>query len=105
MIQDQLEDGKLTDGATVEEMAVAKAKKTEPNETKETMQASQSLAHDIRPLLTEVVSLAKILSNSDLDQKQRRLLDAIMSNGELAFELINDNVELVSKNLDCIKVC
>ncbi|KAI3858085.1 hypothetical protein MKW98_029559 [Papaver atlanticum] len=74
-------------------MAIAKAKKTEPNETKETTQASQSLAHDIRTLLTEVVSLAKILSNSDLDQKQRQLLDAIMSYGESAFQLINDTVD------------
>ncbi|KAI3856564.1 hypothetical protein MKX03_032428, partial [Papaver bracteatum] len=59
----------------------------------ETMQASQSLAHDLRTLLTEFVSLAKILSNSDMDQKQRQLLDAMMSYGESAFQLINDNVD------------
>ncbi|XP_026460362.1 histidine kinase 5-like isoform X1 [Papaver somniferum] len=51
-----------------EQIAVEEDKKAELDNRRS--DAKQSLAHDVRPLLTEVVNSAKILPISNLDQKQ-----------------------------------
>ncbi|GFP91673.1 histidine kinase 5 [Phtheirospermum japonicum] len=64
-----------------EEMVVQKAKETELNKTihitEESMRAKQMLAtmsHEIRSPLSGFVSMAEILSTTNLDKEQRQLL-------------------------------
>ncbi|KAJ6697693.1 HISTIDINE KINASE CYTOKININ RECEPTOR [Salix purpurea] len=73
-----------------EEMAVQKAKETELNKTihitEETMRSKQMLAtmsHEIRSPLSGVVSMAEILSTTNLDREQRQLLNVMISSGDL----------------------
>ncbi|KAJ0031590.1 hypothetical protein Pint_12586 [Pistacia integerrima] len=84
-----------------EEIAVQKAKETELNKTihitEETMRAKQMLAtmsHEIRSPLAGVVSMAEILSHTNLDHEQRNLLSVMMSSGDLVLQLINDILDL-----------
>ncbi|KAJ9167612.1 hypothetical protein P3X46_019229 [Hevea brasiliensis] len=84
-----------------EEMAVQKAKETELNKTihitEETMRAKQMLAtmsHEIRSPLSGVVSMAEILSATNLDREQRQLLNVMISSGDLVLQLINDILDL-----------
>ncbi|XP_044472023.1 histidine kinase 5-like [Mangifera indica] len=84
-----------------EEIAVQKAKETELNKTihitEETMRAKQMLAtmsHEIRSPLTGIVSIAEILSNTNLDHEQRNLLNVMISSGDLVLQLINDILDL-----------
>ncbi|KAJ6956961.1 hypothetical protein NC653_039009 [Populus alba x Populus x berolinensis] len=84
-----------------EQIAVQKAKETELNKTihitEETMRAKQMLAtmsHEIRSPLSGVVSMAEILSTTDLDREQRQLLNVMISSGDLVLQLINDILDL-----------
>ncbi|XP_038712621.1 histidine kinase 5-like [Tripterygium wilfordii] len=84
-----------------EEIAVQKAKETELNKTihitEETMRAKQMLAtmsHEIRSPLSGVVSMAEILSSTNLDREQRQLLNVMISSGDLVLQLINDILDL-----------
>ncbi|KAJ6383117.1 hypothetical protein OIU77_031528 [Salix suchowensis] len=84
-----------------EEMAVQKAKETELNKTihitEETMRSKQMLAtmsHEIRSPLSGVVSMAEILSTTNLDREQRQLLNVMISSGDLVLQLINDILDL-----------
>ncbi|KAJ9184133.1 hypothetical protein P3X46_007904 [Hevea brasiliensis] len=84
-----------------EEIAVQKAKETELNKTihitEETMRAKQMLAtmsHEIRSPLSGVVSMAEILSTTNLDREQRQLLNVMISSGDLVLQLINDILDL-----------
>ncbi|OAY53556.1 histidine kinase 5 isoform X3 [Manihot esculenta] len=84
-----------------EEIAVQKAKETELNKTihitEETMRAKQMLAtmsHEIRSPLSGVVSMAEILSTTNLDHEQRQLLNVMISSGDLVLQLINDILDL-----------
>ncbi|KAF5931702.1 hypothetical protein HYC85_027873 [Camellia sinensis] len=84
-----------------EEIAVQKAKETELNKTihitEETMRAKQMLAtmsHEIRAPLSGVVSMAEILSTTNLDKEQRQLLSVMLSSGDLVLQLINDILDL-----------
>ncbi|KAK4482074.1 hypothetical protein RD792_011572 [Penstemon davidsonii] len=84
-----------------EEIAVQKAKETELNKTihitEETMRAKQMLAtmsHEIRSPLTGVVSMAEILSTTKLDKEQKKLLNVMISSGDLVLQLINDILDL-----------
>ncbi|KAF5931712.1 hypothetical protein HYC85_027883 [Camellia sinensis] len=84
-----------------EEIAVQKAKETELNKTihitEETMRAKQMLAtmsHEIRSPLSGVVSMAEILSTTNLDKEQRQLLSVMLSSGDLVLQLINDILDL-----------
>lgn len=84
-----------------EEIAVRKAKETELNKTihitEETMRAKQMLAtmsHEIRSPLSGVVSMAEILSTTELDREQRQLLNVMISSGDLVLQLINDILDL-----------
>ncbi|GFP99792.1 histidine kinase 5 [Phtheirospermum japonicum] len=84
-----------------EEMAVQKAKETELNKTihitEESMRAKQMLAtmsHEIRSPLSGVVSMAEILSTTNLDKEQRQLLKVMLSSGDLVLQLINDILDL-----------
>ncbi|KAL2236144.1 UNVERIFIED_CONTAM: Histidine kinase 5 [Sesamum indicum] len=84
-----------------EEMAVQKAKETELNKTihitEESMRAKQMLAtmsHEIRSPLSGVVSMAEILSTTNLDKEQRQLLNVMLSSGDLVLQLINDILDL-----------
>ncbi|KAH7846687.1 hypothetical protein Vadar_016986 [Vaccinium darrowii] len=84
-----------------EEIAVQKAKETELNKTihitEETMRAKQMLAtmsHEIRSPLSGVVSMAEILSTTNLDKEQRQLLKVMLSSGDLILQLINDILDL-----------
>lgn len=61
------------------------------------MRAKQMLAtmsHEIRSPLTGVVSMAEILSHTNLDHEQRNLLNVMMSSGDLVLQLINDILDL-----------
>ncbi|KAL3619056.1 hypothetical protein CASFOL_036626 [Castilleja foliolosa] len=84
-----------------EEMAVQKAKETELNKTihitEESMRAKQMLAtmsHEIRSPLSGVVGMAEILSTTNLDKEQRKLLKVMLSSGDLVLQLINDILDL-----------
>ncbi|KAF5959104.1 hypothetical protein HYC85_000313 [Camellia sinensis] len=84
-----------------EEIAVQKAKETELNKTihitEETMRAKQMLAtmsHEIRSPLSGVVSMAEILSTTNLDKEQRQLLSVMLSSRDLVLQLINDILDL-----------
>uniref|UniRef100_A0A6N2KEI0 histidine kinase n=1 Tax=Salix viminalis TaxID=40686 RepID=A0A6N2KEI0_SALVM len=85
-----------------EQIAVQKAKETELNKTihitgLETMRAKQMLAtmsHEIRSPLSGVVSMAEILSTTNLDREQRQLLNVMISSGDLVLQLINDILDL-----------
>ncbi|CAL5383357.1 unnamed protein product [Camellia sinensis] len=84
-----------------EEIAVQKAKETELNKTihiiEETMRAKQMLAtmsHEIRSPLSGVVSMAEILSTTNLDKEQRQLLSVMLSSKDLVLQLINDILDL-----------
>ncbi|CAL5384510.1 unnamed protein product [Camellia sinensis] len=84
-----------------EEIAVQKAKETELNKTihiiEETMRAKQMLAtmsHEIRSQLSGVVSMAEILSTTNLDKEQRQLLSVMLSLEDLVLQLINDILDL-----------
>ncbi|CAL5421837.1 unnamed protein product [Camellia sinensis] len=84
-----------------EEIAVQKAKETELSKTihitEETMRAKQMLAtmsHEIRSPLSGVVSMAEILSTTNLDKEQRQLLKVMLSSGDLVLQLINDILDL-----------
>uniref|UniRef100_A0A3B6DKC6 histidine kinase n=3 Tax=Triticinae TaxID=1648030 RepID=A0A3B6DKC6_WHEAT len=77
--------------------AVQKAKETEHskslNITEETTQAQQMLAtmsHEIRSPLSGVLSIAKILATTKLDQEQHQLLEAMLSSGNAVLQSIND---------------
>lgn len=61
------------------------------------MRAKQMLAtmsHEIRSPLSGVVSMAEILSNTKLDKEQKKLLNVMMSSGDLVLQLINDILDL-----------
>ncbi|KAF2302820.1 hypothetical protein GH714_008563 [Hevea brasiliensis] len=63
----------------------------------ETMRAKQMLAtmsHEIRSPLSGVVSMAEILSATNLDREQRQLLNVMISSGDLVLQLINDILDL-----------
>ncbi|KAI3453974.1 hypothetical protein Pfo_010637 [Paulownia fortunei] len=84
-----------------EEIAVQKAKETELNKTihitEESMRAKQMLAtmsHEIRSPLSGVVSMAEILSTTELNKEQRQLLKVMLSSGDLVLQLINDILDL-----------
>ncbi|XP_052170907.1 probable histidine kinase 1 isoform X2 [Diospyros lotus] len=84
-----------------EEIAVQKAKETELNKTihitEETMRAKQMLAtmsHEIRSPLSGVVSMSEILATTNLDKEQRKLLNVMLSSGDLVLQLINDILDL-----------
>ncbi|KAL7170899.1 hypothetical protein ACSBR2_035705 [Camellia fascicularis] len=84
-----------------EEIAVQKARETELSKTihitEETMRAKQMLAtmsHEIRSPLSGVVSMAEILSTTNLDKEQRQLLKVMLSSGDLVLQLINDILDL-----------
>ncbi|CAL5439394.1 unnamed protein product [Camellia sinensis] len=84
-----------------EEIAVQKVKEIELNKTihitEETMRAKQMLAtmsHEIRSPLSGVVSMAEILSTTNLDKEQRQLLSVMLSSGDLVLQLINDILDL-----------
>lgn len=65
--------------------------------TEETMRAKQMLAtmsHEIRSPLSGVVSMAEILSTTNLDHEQRQLLNVMISSGDLVLQLINDILDL-----------
>ncbi|CAL5332030.1 unnamed protein product [Camellia sinensis] len=84
-----------------EEIAVQKSKETELNKTihitEETMRAKQMMAtmsHEIRSPLSGVVSMAEILSTTNLDKEQRQLLSVMLSSGDLVLQLINVILDL-----------
>ncbi|CAL5345391.1 unnamed protein product [Camellia sinensis] len=84
-----------------EEIAVQKAKETELNKTihitEETMRAKQmqaTMSHEIRSPLSGVVSMAEILSTTNLDKEQRQLLSVMLSSRDLVLQLINDILDL-----------
>lgn len=61
------------------------------------MRAKQMLAtmsHEIRSPLSGVVGMAEILSNTRLDKEQKKLLNVMMSSGDLVLQLINDILDL-----------
>lgn len=61
------------------------------------MRAKQMLAtmsHEIRSPLSGVVSMAEILSTTNLDKEQRQLLSVMLSSGDLVLQLINDILDL-----------
>ncbi|KAG5244488.1 histidine kinase [Salix suchowensis] len=93
-----------------EEMAVQKAKETELNKTihitEETMRSKQMLAtmsHEIRSPLSGVVSMAEILSTTNLDREQRQLLNVMISSGDLVLQLINDILDLSKVESEVVK--
>ncbi|KAL7111273.1 hypothetical protein ACP275_05G078200 [Erythranthe tilingii] len=82
-----------------EQMAVQKAKETEPTETihitEESMTAKlmlETMSHEIRPPPSGVVSMAEILSTTKLDKEQSQLLGVMLSSGDLV-QLINDTLD------------
>ncbi|KAH7847844.1 hypothetical protein Vadar_030815 [Vaccinium darrowii] len=84
-----------------EEIAVQKAKESELNKTihitEETMRAKEVLAtmsHEIRSPLSGVVSMAEILSTTNIDKEQRQILKVMLSTGDLILQLINDILDL-----------
>ncbi|XP_022874359.1 histidine kinase 5-like isoform X1 [Olea europaea var. sylvestris] len=84
-----------------ETMAVQKAKDTELNKTfhikEEAIRAKQILAtmsEEIRSPLSEVVSMAEILSTTKLDKEQQKLSNVIISSSNLVLQLINDILDL-----------
>ncbi|KAL3849246.1 hypothetical protein ACJIZ3_011128 [Penstemon smallii] len=75
-----------------EEIAVQKLRRR-----KETMRAKQMLAtmlHEIRSPLTGVVSMAEMLSTTKLDKEQKKLLNVMISSGDLVLQLIDDILDL-----------
>uniref|UniRef100_A0ACD5UEF7 Uncharacterized protein n=1 Tax=Avena sativa TaxID=4498 RepID=A0ACD5UEF7_AVESA len=77
--------------------AVQRAKEIELSRSlqiiEETMQAKQmldTLCHDIRSPLSEVLSMAETLRATKLDQEQYQLLEVMFSSGNVAMQLIND---------------
>ncbi|GFP82607.1 histidine kinase 5 [Phtheirospermum japonicum] len=96
-----------------EEMVVQKAKETELNKTihitEESMLAKQMLAmmsHEIWSPLSGVMSMAEILSTTNLDKEQTQLLKVMLSSGDLVLELINNILDLskVESAIACEKV-
>ncbi|KAF5956129.1 hypothetical protein HYC85_008985 [Camellia sinensis] len=72
------------------------SKNTSP-QIEETMRAKQMLAtmsHEIRSPLSGVVSMAEILSTTNLDKEQRQLLSVLLSSEDLVLQLINDILDL-----------
>ncbi|GFQ01939.1 histidine kinase 5 [Phtheirospermum japonicum] len=53
-----------------------------------------TMSHEIRSPLSEVVSMAEILSTTNLDKEQRQLLKVMLSFGDLVLQLINDILDL-----------
>ncbi|GFP95175.1 histidine kinase 5 [Phtheirospermum japonicum] len=82
-------------------MVVQKAKETELYKTihitEESMLAKQMLAtmsREIRSPLSGVMSMAEILSTTNIDKEQTQLLKVMLSSGDLVLELINNILDL-----------
>ncbi|GFP92580.1 histidine kinase 5 [Phtheirospermum japonicum] len=77
----------------------------------ESMQVKQMLAtmsHEIRSPLSGVVSMAEILSTTNLDKEQKKLLKVMLSFGDLVLQLINDILDLskVESGIqECLSFC
>jgi signal transduction histidine kinase len=61
------------------------------------MRAKEMLAtmsRKIRAPLSGVLSIAEILATTKLDKEQYKLLEAMLSSGDLVLQLINDILDL-----------
>lgn len=54
------------------------------------------MSHEMRTPLNGVLGMANILANSRLDERQRRMLEAVLASGERMLELVNNVLELVA---------
>ncbi|CAA0821366.1 Histidine kinase 5 [Striga hermonthica] len=53
-----------------------------------------TMSHEIRSPLSGVVSMAEILSTTNLDKEQKQFLKVMLSSGDLVLQLINDILDL-----------
>ncbi|KAK1613443.1 hypothetical protein QYE76_037116 [Lolium multiflorum] len=91
--------------------AIQQAKETELSRslhvTEETMRAKEMLAtmsRKIRAPLSGVLSIAEILATTKLDKEQYKLLEAMLSSGDLVLQLINDILDLSKVDSGAMKL-
>ena len=75
-----------------EELSIAKEKAESANQAKSNFLATMS--HEIRTPLNVVVGLTTVLSNSNLDTEQKRIVSTLRSNADLLMKLINDLLDI-----------
>lgn len=75
-----------------EELSIAKERAEAANQAKSNFLATMS--HEIRTPLNVVVGLTTVLSRSNLDVEQRKIVTTLSSNADLLMKLINDLLDI-----------
>lgn len=75
-----------------EELSIAKEKAEAANQAKSNFLATMS--HEIRTPLNVVVGLTTVLSRSNLNEEQRKIVTTLSSNADLLMKLINDLLDI-----------
>jgi signal transduction histidine kinase len=75
-----------------QELQIAKEKAEAANQAKSNFLATMS--HEMRTPLNVVIGLTRLLSESDLGEKERNMLNTILSSADLLMSLINDLLNL-----------
>lgn len=75
-----------------EELRIAKEKAEAANQAKSNFLATMS--HEIRTPLNVVVGLTTVLSRSNLDVEQKKIVSTLSSNADLLMKLINDLLDI-----------
>lgn len=74
------------------ELEIARQKADAANQAKTEFLATMS--HEIRTPMNAVVGLSQLLSKTNLDDKQKRMVDTIRANADILMTLINDLIDL-----------
>jgi len=75
-----------------QELKIAKEKAEAANQAKSSFLATMS--HEMRTPLNVVIGLSRLLSEMSMGEKERNMLNTLMSNAELLMKLINDLLDL-----------